>query len=170
MATMADEPQLKEDKIDHRQIEESIGGATMEQRADAVIDLTKRLLEAAERHETSGDRFVQGQVMRMMEDPMGKAFTTALTDQCFRSNDTKRVADQINYLLRHYGVPRFVPWINRLQLRCFMLLSPLLPDVLVPLAKKMLRLERNLFICNVLKILHQTSFNLLVVLSLKLNL
>ncbi len=45
-------------------------------------------------------------IARMMADPNGKAFTTSMTDQCFRSSDSARVADQLVFLIKKFGIPK----------------------------------------------------------------
>ena len=39
----------------------------------------------------------------MMRDPIGKVFTTSMTDECFRSHKSARVANQLVFLLKAIG-------------------------------------------------------------------
>ena len=57
------------------------------------------------------------QLPRMMHDPRGKAFTTSMTDECFRSKRYTRVADQMVYLLNQFGIPRYLDPIKRFAAR-----------------------------------------------------
>ncbi len=57
----------------------------------------------------------------MMRDPRGKAFTTTMTDQCFRSKKSSRVAHQMIYLLNQFGIPRYLDSSKRLSLAAFQL-------------------------------------------------
>ena len=75
------------------------------------------------------ERAIQAQVARMMEDPSGKAFTTALTDQAFRSRSPSRTGDQIRHLLAHFGPPAYMTPFERGLFKLFELVSPWLPGV-----------------------------------------
>jgi RHH-type proline utilization regulon transcriptional repressor/proline dehydrogenase/delta 1-pyrroline-5-carboxylate dehydrogenase len=77
------------------------------ERKRAAVDLAALLLQEAEHEITRGEKKAQQQLFRLMQDPVGKAFTTAMTDECFRSSSNRRTADQIVHLLSHYGVPNF---------------------------------------------------------------
>ena len=110
------------------------------------IVLAMQILREAAHCTTVHEKSAQGQFSRLMSDPMGKAFTAAMTDVCFRSNDHRRVADQIIYLLNLYGMPQFLPWFKRLQLHGFKILGPRLAQYLVPLAANTLRKEAAQFI------------------------
>ena len=71
------------------------------------------MLNEATRTMTSQEKKLQKQLTRLMQDPVGKAFTTAMTDECFRSNQYKRVADQLIYLLNQLGIPQYFDWVKR---------------------------------------------------------
>ena len=114
---------------------------SVEERREAAIDLAALMLNEARRTQTNYERSIQTQLDRMMNDPNGKAFTTGLTDQCFRSHSATRVADQMIYLLSKFGIPHFLPYSKQLELLGFKLLGKSLCSVLVPLAKRMLRRE-----------------------------
>ncbi len=79
----------------------------------------------------------------MMNDPKGKVFTTCMTDQCFRSDKSPRIANQLSYLLRKFGTPSFLPFDRKVGLTAFKYLSPVVPGILVPLTKMMLRQETS---------------------------
>ncbi len=79
----------------------------------------------------------------MMQDPRGKVFTTRMTDECFRSHVPKRVAYQMVYLLKKFGVPRYLGWSKRLALSMFRLVGKPLAPLLVPLATWVLRRETS---------------------------
>jgi RHH-type proline utilization regulon transcriptional repressor/proline dehydrogenase/delta 1-pyrroline-5-carboxylate dehydrogenase len=73
------------------------------------------------------ERAIQEQIARMMDDPRGKAFTTALTDQAFRSHSPSRTGDQIRHLLDHYGTPAYMTPFERGLFKLFELASPWMP-------------------------------------------
>jgi RHH-type proline utilization regulon transcriptional repressor/proline dehydrogenase/delta 1-pyrroline-5-carboxylate dehydrogenase len=81
---------------------------------------------------TSEERGIQEQMSRLLMRPMDKIILTKLIDQSFRSEDTARVADQINSVLRHYGVPDFFSNVEKLLLQMFLGLGRHFPDFAVP--------------------------------------
>ncbi len=116
---------------------------TMTQRCDEAITLAASLLQEANKIQTADERRVQGQLARMMEDPLGKAFTTSMTDQCFRSDDPHRIADQLTYLIDKFGVPHFLPLLERTGIHLFRRFGRFLPGLFVPLVKRLLRQEMS---------------------------
>lgn len=114
---------------------------SVEERCAVSIELAGLMLSEAQRIQTRAERSMQAELARMMDDPSGKAFTTSMTDQCFRSDRPARIADQLNYLLDKFGIPRFLSTDKRLGLKTFRLTSRLCPALLVPLARRMLRHE-----------------------------
>lgn len=114
---------------------------SMEERKSLSIELATLILREAEATTTSQERSIQEQLSRLMNDPQGKAFTTALTDECFRSTNHRRVADQMIYLLSSFGIPRYLHWFRRMELFAFRFLGPALAQFLVPLATSQLRKE-----------------------------
>lgn len=109
------------------------------ERAEQSVTLAALLLTEAIKHQTSAERRLQAELARMMDDPIGKVFTASMTDQCFRSDVPKHVADQMVYLIDRYGVPSFLSMDKKIQLQAFKLLGRTIPWILVPLAKRMLR-------------------------------
>lgn len=114
-----------------------------EQLKTQAVELAALLLQEAKRQEKPREQRIQKQLARMMNDPQGKAFTAFMTDQCFRSSDPARVADQLCYLIKQLGVPKFLSPFARLQIACFKFLGPLLPSLFIPLTKRLLRREMS---------------------------
>lgn len=114
---------------------------TVSQRQKVAIELAAYMLEAANKSQTFRERKKQAQLARMMHDSKGKAFTTCMTDQCFRSHHPKRAASQMVYLLNQFGIPRYLKFTKRLQLKGFQLFGKPLAPLLVPLATWALRKE-----------------------------
>ncbi len=112
---------------------------SMPERKRLAIELAALMLNEASRTMTSAEKAVHEQLSRLMRDSIGKAFTTAMTDECFRSSTNKRVADQMIYLLNQLGVPRYLSWIQRAELFTFKTLGPTVAQFLVPLATIALR-------------------------------
>ena len=116
---------------------------TIAERKRLAIDLSALMLREAARTMTNEERAIQEQLSRLMRDPVGKAFTTAMTDQCFRSQTNGRVADQMIYLLGQFGLPQYLDWLKRLELLAFKILGAKISQFLVPLATKALRKETS---------------------------
>ncbi len=112
---------------------------SVEERREAAIQLAACMLREARRIESEAERAAQGEIAGMIRDLRGKAFTICLTDQCFRSRNAARVADQMIFLLHKFGIPKFVSFDKRLELMAFRTFGRMGAGVMVPLAKKMLR-------------------------------
>ncbi|MFQ5729690.1 MAG: proline dehydrogenase family protein, partial [Waddliaceae bacterium] len=114
---------------------------SVEERREMTIELSALMLSEARRTQTNFERRLQAQLDRMMDDPNGKVFTTSLTDECFRSRDAARVADQLTYLINKSGIPKFLTYFRKLQLLAFSWLGTTFPRIFVPIARYMLRKE-----------------------------
>lgn len=112
-------------------------------RSRRAIELAGELLQEANRIETHQEKAMQRDLQRIVQDPKGKAFTTAFTDECFRSNRPARVANQIDYLLDQFGALRFLTPSKKIQLKLFRLFGATFPKLFVKLAKKMIRKESS---------------------------
>lgn len=113
----------------------------LKERKDLSIQLASCLLSASQAKLTFSEKRLQQKLAKMMEDPKGKAFTTAITDQCFRSQSNLRIADQMIYLIKLFGVPSYLSWLEKMGLYFFRILGPKISALLMPLAIKVLRKE-----------------------------
>lgn len=91
--------------------------------------------------QTSQEKRQQRELERMMDEPSGRATLMKLTDQAFRSDKAKRVADQLIHILDVQGIPRFFSRIDRAMLKGFQSFGGLLPGVSVPRVKSKMREE-----------------------------
>ncbi|MCB1116338.1 MAG: proline dehydrogenase, partial [Chlamydiia bacterium] len=114
---------------------------SMEERQEKAIELAALILSESNHRLTKQEKKRYGELHRMMSDPVGKVFLTAMTDQCFRSKNAERIADQMVYLLQLYGTPKFFSPFKRLQLYLFKLLGNKFAKILVPIAIWSLRRE-----------------------------
>ena len=112
---------------------------TVTERKRLSIELAALLLKEASKTMTSDEKAIQEQLTRLMRDPVGKAFTTAMTDQCFRSHSNLRIADQIIYLLSQMGIPQYLDTLRRLELASFKSIGPKIAQFLVTMASPSLR-------------------------------
>ncbi len=114
---------------------------TPQQRQKTSITLAALLLSEARRNETRQEKRRQKELARMMSDLKGKAFTTAMTDQCFRSSSNKRIANQLTYLLSYFGNPRYLSLFKRAALNLFQIFGKTFSFFFVPLGTWILRKE-----------------------------
>ncbi|WP_098037293.1 proline dehydrogenase family protein [Estrella lausannensis] len=114
---------------------------TREERADAAVALAASLLERANAGITRSESKQQRELSKMMDEPTGKVFTTSIADQSFRPHAAKRCASQVKFLIDTLGVPGFLSPLKRSGLFLFKKLGTFLPDLFVPLLRKMVREE-----------------------------
>lgn len=112
-----------------------------EERIEKAIALAGLMIEEADRTQTPAEKNQQDELAGMMEDPIGKTFITALTDQCFRSHRVKRIANQLIYLIQSLGIPSYLPLSKRLSMKAFAVLGKKFAPLTVPLMTRMIRKE-----------------------------
>lgn len=114
---------------------------TQEERISLAEELAASLLERANACKTGSEKKQQRELSKMMEDPVGKVFTTMIADQSFRPKTSKRCASQVKYLIEALGVPRFLSPLKRGGLYLFRCFGTILPDIFVPFLRTMVRKE-----------------------------
>ncbi len=97
-----------------------------------AIDLAETWQNRANELLTSEEKGIADQMMRLLTQPMDKVILTKMIDQSFRSHNPGRVADQINSLLRKYGVPDFFSSVDKLLVQMFLGLGRYIPSISVP--------------------------------------
>jgi len=117
--------------------------SSLSERQQNAVALAAAMLEEANRVQTRSEKHRQNELARMMKDPRGKAFTTAMTDQCFRSRKNRRIANQLVYLLNLFGVPQYLSPLKKIELGVFQLLGKTLSFLFVPMATFVLRRETS---------------------------
>lgn len=80
-------------------------------------------------HEEKG---IQEQMVRLLTHPLDKLVLTKIIDQSFRSDNVSRVADQVNSILREYGVPDFFSSFEKILIQMFLGLGRHFPYFSVP--------------------------------------
>ena len=93
--------------------------------------LAGRLLVSALAQQTGAERAEAAKLGRLMNDPVGKAFTFAMVDEVFRSRDPHIEAHRWRGVLRHFGIPSYPPLFDRLLMRLSILGSRLLPGLVM---------------------------------------
>lgn len=97
-----------------------------------AIDLAKAWQNRANELLTAEEKGIAEQMMRLLIHPLDKIILTKMIDQSFRSHNPGRVADQINSLLRKYGVPDFFSSVDKLLVQMFLGLGRYIPNISVP--------------------------------------
>lgn len=106
---------------------------------EQAISLASLLFLASQQEQTSTEKKQQMLLASLMADYNSKNLITEITDQCFRSENAVRVADQMRYLLQKRGLPKNLPMLPSLELKAFSMFSRALPAFLVPFAKQAIR-------------------------------
>ncbi|PID48307.1 MAG: aldehyde dehydrogenase [Proteobacteria bacterium] len=107
--------------------------------AQDAIELAKKWQNKADELASNFDQKFNKQIQKMLANPMDKVLLIELMDQCFRSKNNKRVADQINFLFDKYGMADFFTSGERFLVFMFRNAGVYLPDISVPLFVKKVR-------------------------------
>jgi RHH-type proline utilization regulon transcriptional repressor/proline dehydrogenase/delta 1-pyrroline-5-carboxylate dehydrogenase len=118
---------------------------------DVIVEEAVRLAtqwqNRANELQTPRERARHNKLAGLFTNPRDKVILTALIDQCFRSADSRRVADQINFLLTTLGTPTFFSPIEKILIFLFIHGGRFLPWITVPrIVKKMQRDSGHLII------------------------
>ncbi len=97
-----------------------------------AVDTAAAWLNRANELLTEEEKGIQEQMLRLLTHPEDKVVLTRMIDQSFRSHDPARVADQVNSILRQYGVPDFFSRVDRLLMQMFLGLGRYIPTLTVP--------------------------------------
>lgn len=114
---------------------------SLSDRIEKAILLAAEIQETALKEQKHAEKQFGKELARMMKDPIGKCFTTELTDQAFRSSNESRAANQIHYLIDRFGVPQFMTLPKRLGMSIFYYIGTFCAGFLVPLLQKIIRQE-----------------------------
>lgn len=97
-----------------------------------AVNLAAAWQERANQLLTAEEKGIQEQMLRLLTHPMDKVVLTQMIDQSFRSSNTARVADQVNTLLREYGVPDFFSKVEKLMVQMFLSVGRHVSSIAVP--------------------------------------
>jgi RHH-type transcriptional regulator, proline utilization regulon repressor / proline dehydrogenase / delta 1-pyrroline-5-carboxylate dehydrogenase len=124
-----------DDPVDH---EAEQGDAAL--LADESVDVVLRWLDAAAAAETGEDRRSARRLHRLVDDPDGVAFTMRFVDRVIRPDDHRVAAHQLHALAGgRSSLPRFLSPVDRVLLRAGANLAPVLPRLVMPLARRRMR-------------------------------
>ena len=103
---------------------------------DSIVQETVRLAELWQNRANAllsrEEHALQKRMMHLLGNPADKVILTQMIDQGFRSKNIVRVADQINHLMRTYGIPGFFSMSERLLMRLFLAAGRHVPALSVP--------------------------------------
>ena len=88
---------------------------------------------------TQEEKFIQDQLKRLLTNPHDKVLLTKMIDQSFRSQDPKRIADQLSNLMKEEGVPEFLGRVEKLFVQMFMGFGKHFSSIAVPTMIKQMR-------------------------------
>ena len=97
-----------------------------------AIALARAWQDRANQLLTDEEKQYQKQMHHLLTHPRDKVALTNLIDQSFRSTTCRRVANQVTYLLRRYGIPGFFTPLEKFLMQAFMRVGALFPDLAVP--------------------------------------
>jgi RHH-type proline utilization regulon transcriptional repressor/proline dehydrogenase/delta 1-pyrroline-5-carboxylate dehydrogenase len=106
---------------------------------ESAIRIAERWQKRASELVSDFDRKFFEKMNKMLEHPEDKALLVELMDQCFRSKDPARVANQIVFLLKKHGMASFFSSSEKTLLHFFSHFAALAPSLSVPLFVKQIR-------------------------------
>ena len=104
----------------------------VDQIAGKAVQLAADWQNRANEMLTHEEKIIQEQMLRLLTHPLDKVILTKLIDQSFRSHNPARIADQVNSILRQFGVPDFFTKVDRLLVQMFLGLGRRFPSLTVP--------------------------------------
>jgi RHH-type proline utilization regulon transcriptional repressor/proline dehydrogenase/delta 1-pyrroline-5-carboxylate dehydrogenase len=104
----------------------------VDQIAGKAVQLAADWQDRANEMLTHEEKIIQEQMLRLLTHPLDKVILTKLIDQSFRSHNPARIADQVNSILRQFGVPDFFTKVDRLLVQMFLGLGRRFPTLTVP--------------------------------------
>lgn len=114
---------------------------TLAELQERSVHLASLMLQEGGRTQKPEEKARQQQMAEMIADPVGKTFTSAMADQCFRAPNSARSADQFVFLLNKFGIPNYLSPFKRLQMKLFQLLGKPLSAFTVPAMTYAMRKE-----------------------------
>jgi RHH-type proline utilization regulon transcriptional repressor/proline dehydrogenase/delta 1-pyrroline-5-carboxylate dehydrogenase len=97
-----------------------------------AVSLAEKWQKKANELMTLHEKQHQQQMMRLIRHPLDRVILTRMIDQSFRSKDPGRVADQVNYIMKRYGVPSFFTLKEQALMRMFLTAGRHMPGISVP--------------------------------------
>jgi RHH-type proline utilization regulon transcriptional repressor/proline dehydrogenase/delta 1-pyrroline-5-carboxylate dehydrogenase len=100
-----------------------------QQAGPLAVELARALLEASTTSAEANERERAERLTALLDDPIGQAFVSALTDRAHRSSSGARLVEQVDELVAGLGVPRSLAAWDRLQLRALQAFGSGVPEL-----------------------------------------
>ncbi len=97
-----------------------------------AISLAEKWQKRADKLLTREEKKIQEQMESLLTHPTDKVVLTKMIDQSFRSHDDQRVADQLNFILKKYGIPEFFSNTEHMLMQLFLSGGQKFPHISVP--------------------------------------
>jgi len=107
--------------------------------AGDAVALVAHWINVADADETRDERAVGNRLAGLIADPDGVAFTMRFVDRVARHRDDRAAARELARLVAAGDLPGFLGPLDRLALRAGARLAPLLPRLVMPLARRRMR-------------------------------
>ena len=107
--------------------------------AEDAVAVVARWLTAAHADEQPAEARLSDRMQGIIEDPFGVGFTMRFVDRVARHRDDALAAEQLAALVDDGDLPDFLSRVDRLLLRAGARLAPVLPRIVMPLARRRLR-------------------------------
>jgi RHH-type proline utilization regulon transcriptional repressor/proline dehydrogenase/delta 1-pyrroline-5-carboxylate dehydrogenase len=92
-------------------------------------ELARHLLEASSAGAETYERERAQRVAALLDDPVGQAFVSALTDRAHRSTSGERLLEQVRQLMAALGVPKSLSTWDKLELRALRTFGSRVPEL-----------------------------------------
>ncbi|MEW6259883.1 MAG: bifunctional proline dehydrogenase/L-glutamate gamma-semialdehyde dehydrogenase [Thermodesulfobacteriota bacterium] len=99
---------------------------------EEAVQLAESWQNRANALTTEAEKALQNRMAKLLAHPLDKVLLTRMMDQSFRPNRAGRVADQLRFLIKTYGIPSFLSPIEKLLMHLFRYAGPLVPALSVP--------------------------------------
>ena len=107
--------------------------------AEDAVAVVARWLTEAHADEQPAEARLAERMQGIIEDPSGVGFTMRFLDRVARHRDDALAAEQLAALVDDGDLPEFLGRVDRLLLRAGARLAPVLPSMVMPLARRRLR-------------------------------
>jgi RHH-type proline utilization regulon transcriptional repressor/proline dehydrogenase/delta 1-pyrroline-5-carboxylate dehydrogenase len=94
-----------------------------------AVELARVLIEASTAAAESYERDRAARVAALLDDPVGQAFVSALTDRAHRSASGERLLEQVKHLIAALGVPKSLSTWDKLELRALRVFGSRVPEL-----------------------------------------
>ena len=97
-----------------------------------AVNLAEKWQNRANELITKEEKAYQNQMKHLLNNPDDKVTLTRMIDQSFRTRNYSRVADQVTYILKRYGIPGFFNLKEKTLIHLFLSAGRFLPGISVP--------------------------------------